>query len=124
MKNLEWVKYLPEWAKYDENEDTVVVDPDVVYPMILKKIESVEPSLKGISKKPTRNVLEVGRLAFTRIIKHVLYTRKNLGDIERVYIKLKILAKDKKWALINFPLGKPINKPAIYQKLGIHEILN
>ena len=131
MTVSKWAQYLPEWAGYDEKEDRVEVDPNVVYPMFLRKIEHLDPKLEGITQRPTKNALEIARHIFTRTLKSILYTRKKLGDLKnedfaegKVFLKLRILPGDKRWALKNYPDGEPIDKVNLYYKLGIAEVLN
>lgn len=87
MKKPKWAAALPEWAMFNEGDGFVEVDPDVVYPLFLNGAE------------PTQVLLERARLEFTRIL------RDEIVPADKI-LNLRILAKDKGWALINFPVGE------------------
>lgn len=109
-----WIKKLPEWATYNSKTGFVDVDPDVVYPKFLVFIEEhdKECAAQKVATNPTQYALELARTVFTRALKKIMYD--NGGG----KLFLRILAKDKKWALKNYPIGKPLSKAGIYRKLG------
>lgn len=124
-----WTDNLPEWASLNPDDGFVEVDPDVVYPLWLEKMEKLEkldPTLKGISEKPTRHALEAARLIFTRALKAIMYAHGGK------FLNLRILNKGKKekgkripgkWALMNFPVGEPIDRRHVIAELGLDRVL-
>lgn len=119
-----WIKKLPEWAIYNSKTGFVEVDPDVVYPKFLIFIEEhdKECAAQKVATNPTQYALELARTVFTRALKKIMYDNgpvcraNGTGRGEKLF--LRILAKDKKWALKNYPVGKPLSKAGIYRKLG------
>ena len=86
MKRPKWAADLPEWATFNETDGRVEVDPDVVYPLFLAGAE------------PTQISLDAARKKFTKILRdEIVPTGQDLY--------LRILQKDEKWALKNFPVG-------------------
>ncbi len=71
-----------------QDDGTVVVDPDLAYPEYLSVIGA---------KEATQAALEAARLTFTEDLMQVLGPP----------LHLRIVAGDRKWALKNFPPGKP-----------------
>lgn len=92
---------LPDWAAWDTAEipmltnagwvkvRRVIFDPDVIYPLFLR--------LLGVSQ-PDQYWLEVARLCATKAIADRLQPK--------VPVHIRILGKDKRWALRNFPVGR------------------
>lgn len=94
------VENLPDWASYNKAEDIVMVNPDEVYPLYLKKL--------GFEKgTQTQNRLECARRCFTEDL------RKIVGG----KLRLRIL-KDEKYRLSNFPEGKAINWRSEYKRIS------
>ena len=93
---------LPEWATYNQAEDIIIVDPDVVYPLYLDKL--------GYDRKLlTQAHLEVARLCFT----------EDLFKITGKGLCLRILKKeDEIWRLDNYLPGKPINWAAEHKRIS------
>lgn len=91
-----WAQKLPDWASFNPKDGYVEVDPDVVYPLWLKRLEKLSPQFKGMSTKPTQCALEAARFIFTRVLKKAMYDGG--GD----FLNLRIL-RNKKWALENYP---------------------
>lgn len=111
-----WTDELPVWASLNLDDGYVEVDPAIVYPYWLGKMEELDPSLKGISDSPTQCALEVARFLFTRSLKKLMY------DGGGKFLNLRIL-KDPEWALRRFPKGTPINRRLFYPKLGLQGVL-
>lgn len=95
------VENLPDWAKYNKAEDIVVVEPDEVYPLYLKKLGWDKGTV-------TQSKLECARRCFT----------EDLFKIVGGKLRLRILRGDGKYRLSNFPEGKPVNWRAEYKKIS------
>lgn len=118
MTKPKWVKDLPGWANFNPKDGAIEVTAAVVYPLWLKKIEIIDPSLKGISKEITQNALETARLIFTRVLKKIMY------DHGGKFLRLRIIAGEgKKWALAKYPVGDPINRTEVKSALGLNRPL-
>lgn len=114
MTKPKWVEYLPEWASYNPKDGAIEVKANVVYPLWLKKMKDLDPSLKGIYKEITQEALEAARLTFTRFLKKIMYDHGGKG----LYLRI-IAGKDKNWALAKYPIGDPVNRRIVYIKLGL-----
>ena len=118
MTKPKWVKDLPGWANFNPKDGAIEVKANVVYPMWLKKMEIIDPSLKGISKEITQYALEAARLIFTRVLKKIMY------DHGGKFLKLRIIAGEgKKWALVKYPVGKPIDRTEVKSVLRLNRPL-
>lgn len=87
---------IPDYVVDTENEGSakrLVVDPDLAYPALLKELAPFL-HLKN-DDAVTQYALEVARRCFTEDLKRIV----------KGPIVIQILAKDKKWALRNFPSG-------------------
>ena len=93
---------LPEWAKYDKRNDIIIVDPEVVYPLYLKKL-GYELS------KLTQNMLECARRCFTEDLKTIVGGSLHLR-IEK--------SKKETFKLVKYSLGKPINWRSEYKRIS------
>lgn len=78
---------------------TFVVDPDIAYPMLLGELKGL---LHGGDESVTQYALEVARRCFT----------EDLKRMAKCPIMIRILPKEKKWALKNFPPGPGAEKGA------------
>jgi len=95
-------KKLPDWAIYNKAEDIIVVDPDVVYPLYLRKL--------GYSvKRLTGSELEVARRCFTEDL--LLLTGPGL----RLRIPKTVGGI---WKLSKYPAGMPIDWRAEYERIS------
>lgn len=84
---------LPEWAKYKKNDDIIVVDPEVVYPIYINKL-GYDPN------KLTQNQIECARRCFT----------EDLQILAGGSLHLRIASTEKKiFQLKKYEVGTPIN---------------
>ena len=123
MPFQEWMNYLPEWAEYRESSDQVYLDPDVVYPMFLKKIEETLPEQLGVVANPTWCAIEAARLLFTRTIKKIMYNYNGVG------LRLHLLASKQKpqknwWYYPQYhETGVPVDIGVMRATLGLDGVL-
>lgn len=124
------IENLPDWASYNKAEDIVEVDPDVAYPLYLKKLGWDKGTL-------TQNRLECARRCFTEdLLKitgkglHLRIIKKFLElDPEERSISIDHISgdetdqgpakkQDTTWRLSNYPEGEPINWQTEYKRIA------
>ena len=83
---------LPKWANW-ATDGAIEIDPDVGYPLILKRLGGV--------KTATQYDLEVARRCLTTRLRELCGSGLHIRITNDA-----IRAGKKKWALVNFPPGK------------------
>ena len=105
MEAINWIEKLPEWARYNEEDSFVEVNPDEVYPLFLSMDkEALAATAAGLSKPEiTKARLERARKTFTKILR---------DDIVPKGTKLWLrILKRENWKLVNYPGELGPNKP-------------